>query len=57
MTPEGDWDGVACLNCGFIADPLMEQHKRTRPEPARQIPCTRARRPDHDIRRGGDRRP
>lgn len=56
VTPEDDWDGVACLNCGFIADPLMEQHKVVRPEPHRQVPHKPAKRPDRDIRRSGDRR-
>ena len=27
-------NGYRCMNCGNVHDPIIEQHRRTRPEPA-----------------------
>ncbi|MDH4153735.1 MAG: hypothetical protein OEV01_08135 [Nitrospira sp.] len=30
--------GFRCMNCGNVHDPVIEQHRRTRPEPLRIVP-------------------
>lgn len=45
QTEEGCWAGLACILCGYVEDRVMREHKQTRPEPYRQIPTTRAKRP------------
>lgn len=50
QTIDGAWAGLACQNCGFHADPLMRAHKRTRPEPFRQLPNKPKTRPRPTLR-------
>ncbi len=44
QTAEGWLDMLRCIVCGQRFEKLINQHRRTRPEPARQIPTTRAKR-------------